>query len=146
MANKTNYFAALIQNAIFQNSSAAQAEIGAMVPAIAFFTAGISATSSQVGVGNTEATGTGYARIAAATIAAAFGTAASGNPSVITNDGALTTAAVGAGGWGTITSWALVDITPATDTILLFATGYNLTPTSGQTLQWAVGNLSLTET
>lgn len=87
-----------------------------------------------------EATGTNYARVATLN---KWGTAATG---VIANDVAITFAEAGAGGWGVITHFAIMDgDTEDDDEIVMWGplTASKLV-SDGDTVEFAVGDIDLT--
>lgn len=100
------------------------------------------ATPSDTGFG-TECSGVGYARVLFNTWNAA--TAAS--PSVVTNNGAISFATPGAGGWGTVTHFVIANSLAGTAATNLLAWGTitpNKTINQNDTVSFATGQLSIT--
>lgn len=95
------------------------------------------ATPNDAG-GGTPVSGGSYARAAAA-----FATAASGTAGSIANTSAVTFPTA-TGAWGTVTHFAIFDASTAGNMIAYGALGASKTVGSGDTAQFAIGQLTVT--
>lgn len=114
---------------------------GAVVPYLALCTG--DPTDAGTGSSMSECTGTDYARIA---ITANMAVAATPG-GTITNSGALTFVAAGhATDWGTLTHFAVCDAITAGNMIYHGDLGVSKTPGLGDVVEFAIGDLDVSQT
>lgn len=102
---------------------------------VALFTAAPSDTG-----GGTEVSGVNYARV----VCNAWDAATAASPSVAQNTGAINFATPGAGGWGTVTHFALFDQSSGGNLLGWAALGTSKTINAGDTVSFAAGALDVT--
>ena len=112
-------------------------KVGAYTPPSIYV--GLYTTATADAGTGTECAGTSYARVAASSWNAASGGVAS-------NDGAITFAAAGAGDWGTLTHFALLDASSSGNMLIHAALDSSLAPGSGNVVEFADTALDVTLT
>lgn len=137
MANLTNYAEILFLKAVYKNDATARSEISAASIQAALVTATPGETTENIASAS-EVSGGSYARIGAAAFAALFPTPTGGSMSN-TSDVAWPAATAG---WGTVVGVVWVDNT--TGKVWAYkALSSGLVVTSGSTVKWTTGGLTL---
>lgn len=133
----SNYTAQALLNSLFGKTS----NFGALASAPTIYVALFTTQPAEDGTGGTEVSGGSYARVS--TAAGDWNAATSADPSLLDNANAITFPQA-TGSWGTVTSFGLYDASSGGNFLGASALDTNKSPTSGDTPEFAAGELNLT--
>lgn len=133
----SNYAAQAVLNSLFGKTS----NFGALASAPTIYVALFTTMPGEDGTGGTEVSGGSYARVA--TVAGDWNAATSADPSVVDNANAVTFPEA-TGAWGTVVGFGLFDAATVGNYLGGNTFGTSKAPTSGDTPEFAAGDLDVT--